>query len=59
MWSYFLIRFKEYAGTIVVNRSENGKMIYSLILEDNPESLEFKEEVAFKIVVSAESFNLE
>lgn len=54
-----LVIFKEYAGTIVVSRSERGdKTLYSLILEDDPTNLEFKDDVMFKIVISEQSFNL-
>jgi hypothetical protein len=49
-------RFREYGGTIVVGTDEiREKTVYSLILDDYPEKLEFKKEVVFKVDTSAKS----
>jgi hypothetical protein len=51
--SWLYAKFKETSGTIVVNR--NGlteKTVYSLVLDDYPEKLEFKKLVIFKVDVS-------
>ena len=49
-------RFKEYSGTIVVDTDElREKTVYSLILDDYPEKLEFKKEVVFKVDTSEQS----
>jgi hypothetical protein len=50
--------FKKYAGTLVVDRDEIGKIMYSLILEDDPQKLETEKEIIFKVVISEQSFNL-
>ena len=51
-------RFRDYSGTIVVGTDElKEKTVYSLILDDYPEKLEFKKEVVFKVDASASEFN--
>ena len=48
--------FKNYGGTIVVNTDElEEKTVYSLILDDYPERLEFQKEVVFRIDSSEKS----
>ena len=47
-----------YSGTIYVTQEEE-KTLYSLELEDYPESIAFKKEVVFKIDTSPESLNRE
>jgi hypothetical protein len=44
-------RFTDYTGTIRVSK-ESEKTVYSLILDDYPEKLEFKKEVVFKVDAS-------
>ncbi len=49
-------RFRDYSGTIVVGTDElREKTVYSLVLDDYPEKLEFKKEVVFKVDTSAKS----
>ena len=49
-------RFVEYGGTIIIDTDERReKTVYSLILEDYPETLVFKKEVLFKIDSSVEN----
>ena len=43
-----LDKFKHYSGTIEVTKTE-GKTLYSLVLSDYPEKLEFQKEVLFRI----------
>jgi hypothetical protein len=51
-------RLKDYTGTIVVKRDElREKTVYSLILDEYPEKLEFKKEVIFKVDTSAKGSN--
>jgi len=38
-----------YSGTIIIGQGETGKL-YSLELEDDPESLDDKNEITFKVV---------
>jgi hypothetical protein len=53
---YLEKRFKDYSGTIVVDTDKFAeKTVYSLVLDDYPEKLEFKKEVVFKIDSSARS----
>jgi hypothetical protein len=41
---------KDYGGTIVIDRDKvREKTVYSLVLDDYPEKLEFKKEVIFKV----------
>jgi hypothetical protein len=49
-------RFREYGGTIVVGTDDVREVtVYSLILDDYPEKLEFQKEVVFKVDTSAKS----
>lgn len=51
-------RFKDYSGTIVVDTDDlTHKTVYSLVLDDYPEKLEFQKEVVFKIDKSGQSSN--
>jgi hypothetical protein len=53
---YLEKRFKDYSGTIVVDTDDlTEKTVYSLVLDDYPEKLEFQKEVVFKIDSSARS----
>jgi hypothetical protein len=52
--------FRDYSGTLVVNRDDlSEKTVYSLILDDYPEKLEFKKVVIFKVDKPDESSNRE
>jgi hypothetical protein len=43
-------RITDYSGTIYVNRDRvNEKIVYSLVLDEYPEKLEFKKVVVFKV----------
>ena len=43
-------RFTEYGGTIIVDTDElMHKKLYSLVLDDYPEKLEFKKEIVFRV----------
>lgn len=57
---FFVNRFifvkKEYGGTIVVTKNEE-KTIYSLELNDYPDSIDYMDEVLFKIEHPDESPN--
>lgn len=44
-------RLHNYDGVINITRTEN-KLIYSLILDENPENLEFMDEVIFRVKTS-------
>jgi hypothetical protein len=56
--SYITNRFRDYSGTIVVSRDNvREKTVYSLVLDDYPEKLEFKKMVIFKIDASEEESN--
>ena len=44
-------RFTDYTGTIRVSKNEE-KTVYSLILDEYPEKLEFKKEVVFRVDAS-------
>ena len=47
---WFVSRFSDYSGTIVVRDDEVlDKRVYSLVLDDYPEKLEFKKVVKFKV----------
>jgi hypothetical protein len=52
---YLLGRQPKYVGTIVVIKDPdapvNGKVIYSLELDDNPEIIESKKEVTFRVLI--------
>jgi hypothetical protein len=53
-------RFMNYSGTIVVDTDDlTDKTVYSLVLDDYPEKLEFKKEVVFKIDKHRQSSNRE
>lgn len=48
--AWLTARFKDYSGTIVVDTDDfANKTVYSLVLDDYPEKLEFKKEVVFRI----------
>lgn len=51
-------RFKDYSGTMLITHKEE-KTMYSLVLDDYPEKLEFKKEVVFKVDASKESLDRE
>jgi hypothetical protein len=44
-------RFRDYTGTIVVSKRDH-KTVYSLILDDYPERIQFEREVVFKVEAS-------
>ena len=49
-------KFQDYSGTIVVRKDDiREKTVYSLILDDYPEKLEFKRTVIFKVDNSEEN----
>jgi hypothetical protein len=52
--SFLMLRFMEYSGVMLINKEE-GKILYSLILEDYPDKLEFKKHILFRVVASEES----
>jgi hypothetical protein len=49
-------RFKHYTGTMLVTHDEE-KTVYTLVLDEYPEKLEFKKEVVFKVDAPRESLN--
>ena len=54
--TWMTYRFRDYSGTIVVGTdTRREKTVYSLVLDDYPEKLEFKKEVVFKVDTSAQS----
>lgn len=54
--TWMIARFMDYSGTIVVNRDEvREKTVYSLVLDEYPEKLEFKKVVIFKVDTSDEN----
>ena len=50
----WLIYRASYNGAILISK-ESDKTVYSLLLDDYPEKIEFKKEVVLKIVASDES----
>ncbi len=48
---WFSHKIKNYSGTISVNKDED-KIVYSLELYGDPEELQFKNEVVFKVNAS-------
>jgi hypothetical protein len=52
--------FRYYSGTLVVNKDElSHKVVYTLVLDDYPERLEFKRVVILKVDTSEQSSNRE
>lgn len=51
-------RRKEYVGSIVVSKND-GITLFSLELDDNPEIIENKKEVTFRIKIPDDGFELE
>lgn len=47
-------RFSSYTGLILV-KEEEGRTVYSLVLDDYPEKLELKKHVIFKVASEEES----
>jgi len=45
---YVSARFRDYTGTIVVTKKEE-KTVYSLILDDYPDKIEFQKQVVFRV----------
>lgn len=53
-------KFRDYSGTIYVNRDEvREKTVYSLVLDEYPEELVFKKVVVFKVDSPKENLNRE
>lgn len=48
------VRKVDYSGTILVSHDEE-KTLYSLELNENPEGIEFKRQVVFKVSASSEN----
>jgi hypothetical protein len=49
-------KFRDYSGTIVVDKDRlREKTVYSLILDEYPEKLEFKKVVIFRVDSSEQS----
>ena len=58
--SFIASRWRDYSGTIYVNRDEvREKTVYSLVLDEYPEELIFKKVVIFKVDAPEESPNRE
>lgn len=54
--SWMTYKFRDYSGTLVVDKDElREKTVYSLVLDEYPEKLEFKKVVIFKVDTSAKS----
>jgi hypothetical protein len=50
--SWYVHKFRDYSGTIVVEYDElQEKTVYSLVLDEYPDKLEFKKVVVFKVDV--------
>jgi hypothetical protein len=48
--------FRDYSGTLVVNRDDlSHKVVYTLVLDEYPEKLEFKRVVILKVDTSEQS----
>jgi hypothetical protein len=43
-----------YNGALLVTKEDDNKKVYSLMLDDYPEKIEFKKEVILKVVASTE-----
>lgn len=60
LWGWMSKRFRDYSGTIVVETDEReGRTLYSLILDEYPDKLEFKKEVIFRVDTSEQSSDRE
>lgn len=44
----WLAHRKDYVGTILISHKDQ-KLVYSLVLDDYPETIQFKKEVVFKV----------
>jgi hypothetical protein len=54
--SWIIFRFSNYSGTLVVDTDElYEKTVYSLVLDEYPEKLEFQKVVVFRVDTSAKS----
>lgn len=59
-WGWYMGKFRDYSGTIVVEHDElTEKTVYSLVLDEYPEKLEFKKVVVFRVDVPKEDSNRE
>lgn len=54
LFKLWLVRMTYQSGTILVTRHE-GKIFYSLVLDDYPEKIELKRKVIFKVEASEKS----
>lgn len=54
--AWFTIRFRDYSGTIFVEKDEE-KTLYSLELDDDPETLQFRKILTFKVDSSVENLD--
>jgi hypothetical protein len=58
--SWYIHRFMDYSGTIVVEYDEKQeKTVYSLVLDDYPDKFEFKKVVVFRVDVPDKKSNRE
>lgn len=58
--AWIMSSFRKYSGTIVVNKDDlSDKTVYSLVLDDYPETLQFKKVVIFKVDTSEKSSHRE
>lgn len=55
MW---LIKNSDYDGTIAVTKNDD-KTVYSLVLEESPENLEFMKKVVFRVTSEVETLDRE
>jgi hypothetical protein len=52
---WLVYRLRDYSGIMVVSKDEDrDKTVYSLILDEYPEKLEFKKEIVFRVDTSEE-----
>jgi hypothetical protein len=49
-------RFRNYTGTILVTHDQE-KTVYSLVLDEYPETIEFRKEVVFRVDAPEENLN--
>lgn len=47
----WLVKEKVYGGSIIVKK-ESGKIVYTLVLRNDPEQLQFMDRVLFKVIQS-------
>jgi hypothetical protein len=54
---HILLSRVQYGGTVVVEKHDDGRIVYTLEIDDDPEQLQYKKELLLRITPEDKSLN--